>query len=365
MYKRVAIKIGSNVLTRPDGGLDVTRISSIADQLADLLGAGIEVVVVSSGAVASGRSEITLRSNLDDISARQIYSSVGQVKLMNKYYDLLKDHSITCGQVLTTKDNFADRRRYLNQKSCIEGMLLSGILPIINENDAVSVTELMFTDNDELSGLIATMIGAEVLVILSNVDGIYDGDPSDPASKVVPVIYPEKNSRLEKGLKPVRSSFGRGGIITKYRIARKIAAEGVEVIIANGTRAEILRDLLINGDNGVAATRFVAQEKTSSSVKRWISHSDSFAKGELHIDENALRALSSGTATSLLPVGVVRVVGEFEKNDIVKVIGPGGRAAGVGKVAYGSADAAAMVGVKGGRPLIHYDYLCLTRESQP
>ena len=358
MYRRVAVKVGSNVLTRPDGGLDITRISSIVDQLASLRGAGIEVVLVSSGAVASGRSGLTLRQGFDSVSMRQVYSSVGQVKLMNRYYDLLNDHSIICGQVLTTKDNFSDRRRYLNQKNCIESMLSAGVLPIINENDAVSVTELMFTDNDELSGLIATMMGVEALVILSNVDGIYDGDPGDPASKVVPVIYPEKNSRIEKALKPVRSSFGRGGIITKYRIARKIAAEGVEVIIANGTRDGILTDLLVSKGDTIS-TRFVAEEKAPSSVKRWISHSDSFAKGEIHINERALRALRSATATSLLPVGVISVKGEFEKNDIVKVIGPDGNMAGVGKVACDSADAARMAGVQGGRALIHYDYLCL------
>lgn len=181
-YKRITVKIGSNVLTRPDGTLDVTRISALVDQIADLRRRNIEVILVSSGAVASGRSELGIEHNrrLDAVSARQLFSAVGQAKLINRYYELFREHGIACGQVLTMKENFATRRHYLNQKHCMEVMLENGVIPIVNENDTVSVTELMFTDNDELSGMIATMMGAEALIILSNIDGIYDGNPNDP-----------------------------------------------------------------------------------------------------------------------------------------------------------------------------------------
>ena len=170
---RVAIKIGSNVLTRPDGTLDITRMSALVDQIAELHRAGNEIVLISSGAVASGRSEIHVGKKLDTVSARQLYSAVGQAKLINRYYELFREHGLACGQVLTTKESFGSRTHYLNQKHCIEVMLANAVIPIVNENDTISVTELMFTDNDELSGLIATMLGVDRLILLSNIDGIY------------------------------------------------------------------------------------------------------------------------------------------------------------------------------------------------
>lgn len=179
-YKRIAVKIGSNVLTRKDGTLDITRMSALVDQIAELQKEGIEIVLISSGAVASGRSEIRPGKKLDPVSARQLYSAVGQAKLINRYYELFREHGITCGQVLTTKENFGSRTHYLNQKNCMEVMLENRVIPVVNENDTISVTELMFTDNDELSGLIAAMMGMDALIILSNVDGIYNGNPGDP-----------------------------------------------------------------------------------------------------------------------------------------------------------------------------------------
>ena len=174
-YRRIVIKVGSNVLTRDDGRPDTTRISALVDQVARLHRAGTEVILVSSGAVASGRSILGQRAGkLDSVSARQLFSAVGQVKLLNRYYDLFNEYGIVCGQVLTTKESLSTRRQYLNQRNCMETMLANGVLPIVNENDTISVTELMFTDNDELSGLVAAMMNAEALIILSNIDGIYD-----------------------------------------------------------------------------------------------------------------------------------------------------------------------------------------------
>lgn len=228
-FNRIAVKIGSNVLTRKDGTLDITRMSALVDQVAELHRKGVEVVLISSGAVASGRSEIKASKKLDPVSARQLYSAVGQAKLINRYYELFREHGMTCGQVLTTKENFGSRTHYLNQKHCMEVMLENKVIPIVNENDTISVTELMFTDNDELSGLIATMMGMDVLIILSNIDGIYNGNPSDPSSTVIREIDGSKED-LSEYVQTSKSSFGRGGMLTKCSIAQKVADEGITVI---------------------------------------------------------------------------------------------------------------------------------------
>lgn len=358
--KRIVVKIGSNVLTRTDGTLDFTRMSAIVDQIAALHKQGIEVIMVSSGAMASGRGEMRKLPNgnkhLDSVSARQLFSAVGQAKLINRYYELFRDHGIACGQILTMKENFATRHHYLNQKHCMDVMLDNDVIPIVNENDTVSVTELMFTDNDELSGLIATMMGAETLIILSNIDGVYDGDPNLPESKVITDIYSETKLDSHSFIQTKKSSFGRGGMGTKYRISQKVADEGVDVVIANGKRENILADIL-SGERRVPYTLFHAAERSVSSVKKWIAHSEGFAKGEIHVNECAQKVLNSAHATSLLPIGVTRVVGEFEKNDIVRIIAPDGTQIGVGKVSCDSAKAASVAGTQGGRPIVHYDYL--------
>lgn len=357
-YKRIAIKIGSNVLARRDGTLDITRMSALVDQVAELRRNGMDVILITSGAVASGRSEMKGGPKLDSVSARQLFSAVGQAKLINRYYEFFRDHGMICGQVLTMKENFSTRLHYLNQKHCIEVMLENGVIPIVNENDTVSVTELMFTDNDELSGLIATMMGMDVLVILSNIDGVYDGDPSLEGSSLLREIRPEAQLDAEAIVQTSKSSFGRGGMGTKFRIARKVAAEGISVIIANGKRENILTDILLHRSD-VPHTEFVADSHPVSSVKKWIAHSEGFAKGRIHINEGAYRALTSSQATSLLPVGVVKVEGDFEKDDIVRIVAPDGTAFAVGRTAYSSDEAREKIGEQGARPVIHYNYLCI------
>ena len=232
-YKRIAVKIGSNVLTRKDGTLDITRMSALVDQIAELHKAGMEIVLISSGAVASGRSELKQHRKLDAVSARQLFSAVGQAKLINRYFELFREHGIACGQVLTMKENFATRQHYLNQRHCMEVMIENGVIPIVNENDTISVTELMFTDNDELSGLIASMMNMEALIILSNIDGIYNGNPENPQSRVITEITGNRQN-LSEYIQTKKSSFGRGGMLTKCNIARKVADEGIMVIIAYG-----------------------------------------------------------------------------------------------------------------------------------
>ncbi len=357
-YKRIAIKIGSNVLARRDGTLDITRMSALVDQVAELRRNGMDVILITSGAVASGRSEMKGGPKLDSVSARQLFSAVGQAKLINRYYEFFRDHGMICGQVLTMKENFSTRLHYLNQKHCMEVMLENGVIPIVNENDTVSVTELMFTDNDELSGLIATMMGMDVLVILSNIDGVYDGDPSLEGSSLLREIRPEAQLDAEAIVQTSKSSFGRGGMGTKFRIARKVAAEGISVIIANGKRENILTDTLLHLAD-VPHTEFIADSHPVSSVKKWIAHSEGFAKGRIHINEGAYRALTSSQATSLLPVGVVKVEGDFEKDDIVRIVAPDGTAFAVGRTAYSSDEAREKIGEQGARPVIHYNYLCI------
>ena len=365
---RIAVKIGSNVLTRRDGTLDVTRMSALVDQVAELHKAGVEIILVSSGAVASGRSEIHPAKKLDSVDQRQLFSAVGQAKLINRYYELFREHGIPVGQVLTMKENFATRRHYLNQKNCMTVMLENGVIPIVNENDTISVSELMFTDNDELSGLIASMMDAQVLIILSNIDGIYNGSPADPASEVIRKI--EHGKDLSSYIQASKSSFGRGGMLTKTNIARKVADEGITVIIANGKRDNILVDLLHQElpalfpdvqssalDSQLTYTRFIPAPQPVSSVKKWIAHSEGFAKGELHIDDCATKVLASDKAVSILPIGITDVRGEFEKDDIVRIIDFEGNPIGVGKANCSSEQAREAMGKHGKKPVVHYDYL--------
>ena len=244
--KRIVVKVGSNVLTRKDGKLDVTRMSALVDQIAGLRKQGIEVILVSSGAVACGRRELKVEHELDSVEQRQLYSALGQVKLVGLYYDLFREFHIHVGQVLTTKENFQPGEQYRNQQACMTVMLENDVLPIVNENDTVSVTELMFTDNDELSGLIAQMMKADTLILLSNIDGIYDGHPDDPASKIIPFVEPDTD--LSQYIKEEKSAFGRGGMHSKYTTAQKVQQAGIRVIIANGERENILTDLIERKD---------------------------------------------------------------------------------------------------------------------
>ncbi|MDR3365497.1 MAG: glutamate 5-kinase [Prevotellaceae bacterium] len=355
MNMRVTVKIGSNVLTQPDGTLDAERLEKLVAQIAALRGRGVEVIVVSSGAVASGRSEIKPHKKLDAVQARQLFSAVGQAKLINRYYELFGRHNLCCGQVLTTKENFRSRRHYLTMLGCISTMLDNGVIPIVNENDTVSVTELMFTDNDELSGLISELTQSEALVILSNVDGVYSGEPGAPGVEVIREICGKQ--KLEQYISAHKSEFGRGGMLTKTGIAQRVAANGVAVYIANGKRDGILPDLIL-GEKKPLCTLFVPKPKATSSVKRWVAHSEAFAKGAIVVNEGAKKRLLQKTA-SILPIGVVRIEGEFEKDDVVKILDERGAQLGVGRVTVGSAKARQALGKKGEKELVHYDYLYL------
>ena len=242
MKQRIVIKVGSNVLTHDNRKLNVTRMSALVDQIAWLRDQGNEVILVTSGAVACGRGELKVGHTLDSVEQRQLFSALGQVKLIGLYYDLFREYGISIGQVLTMKENFEPGEQYENQRACMAVMLENGVLPVVNENDTVCVTELMFTDNDELSGLIARMMQADTLILLSNIDGIYTGHPDDPQSELIRQVAP--GTDLSQYIQATKSTAGRGGMQSKYATAKRLQQDGIRVVIANGMRENILVDLM-------------------------------------------------------------------------------------------------------------------------
>ena len=357
MFKRVAIKVGSNVLAGGNGTLNKKVMAQLVYQVALLRKRGIDVILVSSGAVAAGKGVIGNFSNGDIVSQRQIWSSVGQVYLINSYSSLLDIYQLKCAQILVTKEDFRDRQHYLNLRNCMNSLLDHGIIPIINENDAISVTELMFTDNDELSGLIGSMTDVEALFILSNIDGIFNGDPKDSASTVIRDVQPF-DADLSKYITIQKSSFGRGGMKTKYNIAQKAASQGIEVFIANGLKENIILDIIEQKPEAMY-THFKGVSK-SSPIKKWIANSGEFTKGRIVINSGAREALKSNHATSVLPVGVTDIEGDFKKGDLIDIFDENNHKVGLGRAMYGSDKAQNVIGVKGEKPIIHYDYLILT-----
>ena len=356
-YKKITIKIGSNVLAKSDGTLNVSRIAHLVDQISYLRKNGVEVVVVSSGAVAAGRAVLQPSKKTDAVSQRQLWAALGQVKLISRYSDFFNEHGLVCAQVLTTKENFSSRAHYLNMKNCFTTLLENKVIPIVNENDTISVTELMFTDNDELSGLIASMVNSDALILLSNVEGVFSDHPKNKDAKLVETIEID-DIEPENGISRESSGFGRGGMITKFRIARKVAGDGIGVHVANGTRENVLIDLL-NKEGDLKHTYFVPNKKASSGVKKWIAYSDGFTKGEVVINAGAVKAFDSDKAVSLLPVGIVKINSEFKKDDLIKIIDESGKIIGVGKAGYNSSKVETEKLSDKQKPLIHYDYLYL------
>ena len=354
-YRRLVVKIGSNVLTQDNGLPDVARMEHLVGQIVELKGQGREVIVVSSGAVAAGRSLITVPAQADAVRSRQLLAAVGQVKLLSTYAELLGRHGLLCAQVLVTKEDFRDRQHYLNLKNCFQELLQQQVIPIVNENDVISVTELMFTDNDELASLIAAQLDADALIILTNVDGIYNGDPRLPESEVIREIAPAATG-FDAFITAQRSQFGRGGMLTKCHMAHKVAKLGISVHIANGKTANVLPNVLAEQ---VVNTWF-RPSKTASGKKKWLAHAHGAVKATVRVNAGAQAALSAaGKATSLLPVGVLRIDGQFQKGDIVQLTDEAGQPLGLGIAEYGSDKALERLGQQHQRPLVHYDYLFL------
>ena len=353
-FRRLAVKIGTHVITNENGYLDVERLDELTRQIAGVRKSGVEVILISSGAVASGREIFTPGGKTDQVSLRQLWASVGQVKLIQQYSSLFEKYHSICSQVLVTREDFRSRAHYLNMKNCFNVLLKQGIIPVVNENDVVSVTELMFTDNDELAALVATMMNVDCLIMLTGVDGILRTTDRGP-NELIPVIRPGDKSH-EKFVFSGKSQFGKGGMLTKTVMAHKVAESGIEVRIANGKKNNIITDVL---NNAVPFTRFVpASGKTS--IKKWLQHSLGFEKGAVFINEGAVKALKTLKAASLLPVGISRIEGEFKKGDLITIYNENGKQIGLGIAQYGDEQAKQKIGRQREKPLIHYDYLFLT-----
>jgi glutamate 5-kinase len=351
VYRKIVVKVGTNVITGKDGKLVPEILDSLTGQIAALASQGVEVILVSSGAVGAGRGMVTISASLSPVETRQVLAATGQIRLINAYSDRFSKHDMLSAQILVTKGDFRDRQHYLNMRTCFNALLQQKIVPIVNENDAVAVTELMFTDNDELSGLIASMMQVDAHIILSNVDGLFDmqGETKKLISEVDP-----SSKNFSQYIRPGKSEFGRGGMLTKCNIAHKLSQLGITVHIANGMTPNILESI-INGEP--VGTRFLSQ-KPKHGIKRWIANSEGLEKGAVVINEGAITALTaSDHASSLLPVGITAVEGSFSKGDVIRVCSENGTVIAYGMATCGDEKTRSIMGQKGQKPVIHYDYL--------
>jgi glutamate 5-kinase len=356
--KNCVIKIGSNVLIHENGQPNLQRMESLSQQVASLIQKGSKVILISSGAVAFGKGEQVLPEKLNPVLKKQIWAATGQVELIKTYKDFFGKLGVPVAQILVTKEDFRDRKHFLNMKNCIQGLMKQGILPIINENDTVAITELMFTDNDELASLTAAMVNADSLILLTNVDGVYDGPPSHPDSKLIPLIH-SANFESEIQISPVKSSFGRGGMLTKLNMAKKSADLGIRVLIANGTKENILPELFAGN---AKHTAFEPLGKKQS-PKKWLAHGEQYFKGEITINDGAKEALVSEKITSILPVGITGFTGSFSKGDIISIKDFENNKLGLGRAEYNDLQLQEKMGEKNQKAFIHYDYLYLFQHA--
>lgn len=353
MYKRIIVKVGTKVLSTEDNKLDVIVLKHLVEQIVAVKKKGIELVLITSGAMGAGRSLITLKS-AEKIAEKQVLAAVGQVKLMSIYSDLFGKENQLCAQVLATKEDFRDKTHYLNMRTCFENLLSSSVVPVVNENDVVATTELLFTDNDELAGLVASQLNADAVIILTSVEGFLTGDPKDKNSKVIPEIDFSDIGSYEKYISPDKTAFGRGGMLTKFNIAKKLTLQGITVYFANGKRKNVLADLVENKEIG---TKFLARGK-SSAIKRRIAYSEGLTKGVVQVNKCAEDLLLSKTKImSLLPVGVIKVEGDFDKGDIIEIIGEKKQKLGFGIAEYDASRAKELMGAKKAHPVIHYNHM--------
>jgi len=355
--RRIVVKIGSQVLCDTRGELNRDVLGSLVRQLCTLTADGWQVLLVSSGAVAAGSSIASnrLQRVSDPVARKQVMAATGQVRLMETYRALFEQDGLTIAQVLTSKSDFQTRRHYLNMRGCIEALLTAGIVPIINENDVVAITELMFTDNDELAGLLAGMVNADLLCLLSTVPGVFDGDPEHPESSCI-ATWDDDRHQIEDIVQRGASALGRGGMHSKLSIARKTARLGTEVVIADGSDPDIL--VKITGTEH-AGTRFPALREASP-AKRWLASADDHAAGHVIVNEGAETALrDSSRLASLLPVGIESVEGSFNQGDVIQIRNRKGDVLGCGRASYHHEDADRLKGKRGQKALIHYDYLYL------
>lgn len=366
--KRVVVKIGSSLLVTGDG-LRQSWLSSVCEDIAALKRDSKELILVSSGAVALGRRALSLRPGPLKLEESQAAAAAGQVRLAHAYADQLARLDLTAAQILLTLDDTEERRRYLNARATLRTLLDVGAVPVINENDTVATAEIRFGDNDRLAARVASMMEADCLVLLSDVDGLYTADPSrDVSARHIPLVR-EITPEIEAMAGESISGFGRGGMTSKLIAARIATQAGADVLIAKGAVEHPLRALR----QGATLTRFQAVATPAVARKRWIAGGLKM-EGLLIVDAGAVRALGEGK--SLLPAGVKGVEGAFARGDAVSVCDEARREIARGIVAYGAADAKriagrksaeieTLLGYRGRDEMIHRDDLALLSERSP
>ena len=340
--RRLVVKIGSALLVdERSGRVHRPWLAALADDIADLRRRGIEVVIVSSGAIAVGREHLRLTGRPLRLEEKQAAAATGQIRLAHAYEEILGWHDLTVAQLLLTLDDTESRRRHLNARNTIDQLLALGAVPLINENDTVTTTEIRFGDNDRLAARVAQMISADTLVLLSDIDGLYTADPRrDPSARRLDVVH-EVTADIEAMAGEAPPGYSSGGMVTKLGAARIALSAGCRMAIARGTHSHPLRALV----QGAACTWFLPAAEPRTARKRWIAGALK-PTGALTIDDGARAALARGS--SLLPAGVVAVEGDFLRGDAVAVRMRDGRAVGRGLSAYAAEDARRIAGHKSG-----------------
>jgi glutamate 5-kinase len=354
-YRRVVAKFGTSLLTAGSTRLNMERMTDLVAQIARLHKQGVEVVIVTSGAIAAGREKLGLTKKAKGVALKQVLASVGQGRLMNIYERLFEQHDITVGQALLTKSVLADRAGYLNARNTLLASLEMGVIPIINENDVVAVDEIRearFGDNDNLSAMVANLIDADLLFILTDIDGLFTADPNrDPSAKMIPLV--EKiDGKIDALVSGSTSGMGTGGMVTKIEAARLATSSGVNVVIANGSE----KDVLVRVASGEAiGTRFLPVKSKLDSRERWLLSGLS-TRGKLTVDDGAAKALKKNDC-SLLAAGINQVEGNFQRGDIVDICDLKGVKLGSGITNYTSVEVQAIKGAQSGNinALLGYD----------
>ncbi|MGO8830782.1 MAG: glutamate 5-kinase [Steroidobacteraceae bacterium] len=366
--KRVVVKVGSALLVDADKGrLNRTWLESFAADVAHLRQRGQEVILVSSGAIALGRRHLGLNAGKLKLEESQAAAAVGQIRLAHAYKELLDAHGITVAQILLTLGDTEQRRRYLNARGTLNTLLSLGAVPVINENDTVATAEIRYGDNDRLAARVAQMVGADCLVLLSDIDGLYTANPhEDPDAEFISRVL-EITPAIEAMAGGVSSGMGSGGMQTKIAAAKIAVGAGCHLCIAKGASQHPLKRI----EDGARCTWFVPSSTPMATRKQWIAGTLKPA-GAIAVDEGAVRALMSGK--SLLPAGVTRALGRFERGDTVSIIGPDGGEVARGICAYSDSDAARIIGRKsaeiekvlgfrGRDEIVHRDDLVLLKVS--
>jgi len=340
LAKRLVVKVGSALLVDPgQGRLNRTWLESFAADVAVMHNRGQEVILVSSGAIALGRRHLGLGSGKLKLEESQAAAAVGQIRLAHAYKELLDEHGITVAQVLLTLGDTEQRRRYLNARGTLGTLLALRAVPVINENDTVATAEIRYGDNDRLAARVAQMVGADCLVLLSDIDGLYSANPHEhPDARFIPRVL-DITPQIEAMAGGAGSAMGTGGMQTKIAAAKIAIGAGCHLCIAKGAHQHPLKRI----EDGARCTWFVPSSTHQATRKQWIAGTLKPA-GEIAVDEGAVRALMRGK--SLLPAGVVRTAGRFERGDTVSIVGPDGIEVARGICAYSDADAARIIGRK-------------------